>query len=339
MNKIDNFLINHTSSFVCFLFSFLVLFFLMFLPFDFYNQNKIINSELNEINYIEGEVIRVQPPKGKRTNYDFLIKDCDKEFYIHAKYVREHDFNEGDYIKIYYADNLWIRGSYHEIVNFEHNGKLIFSLEQYKEEFIPEVYIFGITGTIVAFITLIIVGIILMYKNKPVKNIRKYVEENKEKYGLTDEQVEEVIKQFEFSPKETKLDKPREEIYKLFKDTIYVKNNRTYTSGLELVENDKYGEIFFDVLADTVSENELKVIYDDCVKDDGAIYLIYQINNKKAVINIYDDEVTKLFNIDESTLYFLNAKKSEPTKKEIDEFLIQVEYYNKYEENIFFIKK
>ena len=27
------------------------------------------------------------------------------------------------------------------------------------------------------------------------------------------------------------------------------------------------------------------------------------------------------------------------TKKEIDEFLIQVEYYNKYEENIFFIKK
>ena len=80
-------------------------------------------------------------------------------------------------------------------------------------------------------------------------------------------------------------------------------------------------------------------IYDDCIKDDGAIYLIYQINNKKAAINIYDDEVTKLFNIDESTLYFLNIKKSEPTKKEIDEFLKQVEYYNKYEENIFFIKK
>ena len=153
MNKIDNFLINHTSSFVCFLFAFLVLFFLIFLPFDFYNQNKIINSELNEINYIEGEVIRVQPPKGKKTNYDFLINDCDKEFYIHAKYVREYNFKEGDYIKIYYADNLWIRGSYHEIVNFEHNGKLIFSLEQYKEEFIPEVYILGITGTIVAFIT------------------------------------------------------------------------------------------------------------------------------------------------------------------------------------------
>ena len=82
----------------------------------------------------------------------------------------------------------------------------------------------------------------------------------------------------------------------------------------------------------------MKVIYDDCVKDDGAIYIIYQINNKKAVINIYD-EVTKLFNIDESTLYFLNTKKSEPTKKEINEFLKQVEYYNKYEENIFFIKK
>ena len=339
MNKFENYLVNNTSSFICFLFAAITIFFLILLPCDYYNYNKVYNSNLSELNYIEGEIVEIQFPKGKSSNYDFYIKDCDKEFYIHEKRVKDTEFNEGDYIKIYYADNLWIRGSYHEIVNFEHNGKLIFSLEQYKEEFIPEVYIFGITGTIVAFITLIIVGIILMYKNKPVKNIRKYVEENKEKYGLTDEQVEEVIKQFEFSPKETKLDKPKEEIYKLFKDTIYVKNNRTYTSGLELVENDKYGEIFFDVLTDTVSENELKVIYDDCVKDDGAIYLIYQINNKKAVINIYDDEVTKLFNIDESTLYFLNTKKSEPTKKEIDEFLIQVEYYNKYEENIFFIKK
>ena len=339
MKKIDNFLINHSSSFVCFLFAFLVLFFLVFLPFDYRNQNKIVNSKLSEIEYIEGEVIRVQSPKGKKTNYDFLIKDCEKEFYIHAKYVREYDFKEGDYIKIHYADNLWIRGSYHEIVNFEHNGKLIFSLEQYKEDFTPEVYIFGISAVVISFIGLVISGTILMKRGKPVSNIRKFIEGNKDKYGLTDEQVEEVIKQFEFSPKETKLDKPKEEIYKLFKNTIYVKNNRTYTSGLELVENDKYGEIFFDVLADTVSENELKVIYDDCVKDDGAIYLIYQINNKKSVINIYDDEVTKLFNIDESTLYFLNTNKSEPTKKEINEFLKQVEYYNKYEENIFFIKK
>ena len=156
-----------------------------------------------------------------------------------------------------------------------------------------------------------------MFRNRPVNDVSKFVILYKDKYGLTDEQVEEVIKQFDFYNKETKLEKPKEEIYKMFKNTIYTKNNRTYTSGLELVKNDKYGEIFYEVLADTVSENELKVIYDACVKDDGAIYLIYQINNKKVVMNIYDDEVSKLFNIDETTLYFINIKKNTPSKKEI----------------------
>ena len=234
---------------------------------------------------------------------------------------------------------MFFRGEYYKIVNFEHNGKIIYSLEQFKTEHNPTAYVISIVVSSLVFVGLIATGLILMFKNKPVNAVTKFVLLHKDKYGLTDEQVEEVIKQFEFSPKETKLDKPKEEIYKLFKDTIYVKNNRTYTSGLELVENEVYGDIFFEVLSNTVSENELKVIYDDCVKDDGAIYIIYQINNKKAVMNIYDDEVTKLFNIDQSTLYFINTKKSEPTKKEINEFLKQIEYYNKYEENIFFIEE
>ena len=283
-------------------------------------------------------MVEIQPPKGKSTTYDFFIDGVNKEFYIHEKEVKGIEFNEGDYIKIHYADKVFFRGEYYRIINFDHNGKIIYGFEQFKADYNSTAYVISIVLSSLVFVGLIATGLILMFKNKPVNNVTKFVLLHKDKYGLTDEQVEEVIKQFEFSPKETKLDKPKEEIYKLFKDTIYVKNNRTYTSGLELVENDKYGEIFFDVLADTVSENELKVIYDDCVKDDGAIYLIYQINNKKAVINIYDDEVTKLFNIDESTLYFLNTKKSEPTKKEINEFLIHVEYYNKYEENIFSIQ-
>ena len=271
--------------------------------------------------------------------YDFFIDGVNKEFYIHEKEVKGIEFHEGDYIKIHYADKVFFRGEYFRIINFNHNGKVIYDFEQFKTDFNPTAYVISIIVSSLVFVGLIISGLILLFKNRPVNDVTKFVILYKDKYNLTEEQVKEVIKQFDFSNKVTTLDKPKEEIYKLFKDTIYVKNNRTYTSGLELVENDKYGEIFFDVLADTVSENELKVIYDDCVKDDGAIYIIYQINNKKAVMNIFDDEVSKLFNIDETTLYFINTKKSEPTKKEIDEFLIQVEYYNKYEENIFFIKK
>lgn len=339
MNKFENYLVNNTGSFICFLFAAITIFFLTFIPCEFVNYNTIYNSELNEINYIEGQVTKIQPPKGKSTTYDFFIKGCDKEFYIQEKEVKGIQFNEGDYIKIHYADNLWIRGDHYEIINFEHNGKIIYSLEQFKNDYNPNIYIIFIIISSTVFLGLIIIGLILLFKNKPVNDVAKFVILHKDKYGLTNEQVEEVIKQFEFTSKDLKLDKPKEEIYKLFKDTIYVKNNRTYTSGLELVVNYKYGDVFFEVLADMVSENELKVIYDDCIKDDGAIYLIYQINNKKAVINIYDDEVTKLFNIDENTLYFFNTRKSEPTKKEINEFLKQIEYYNKYEKNIFFIKK
>lgn len=338
MKKFENYLINNTSSFVCFLFAAIIIFFLILLPCDYYNYNKVYNSNLSELNYIEGEIVEIQVPKGKSSNYDFYIKDCDKEFYIHEKKVKNTEFNEGDYIKIYYADKVFFRGEYYKIVNFEHNGKIIYSFEQFKKEYNPTVYVISIVVSSLVFVGLIATGLILMFKNKPVNDVTKFVILHKDKYKLTNEQVEEIINQFNFSKKETKLDKPKEEIYKLFQDTIYIKNNRTYTSGLELVENEVYGDIFFEVLSNTVSENELKVIYDDCVKDDGAIYLIYQINNKKAVINIYDDEITKLFNIDENTLYFINTKKSNPTKQEKNEFLKQIEYYNKYEENIFFIE-
>lgn len=339
MSKFENYLVNNISSFICFLFAAITIFFLILLPCDYYNYNKVYNSELSELNYIEGEIVEVQLPKGKSSNYDFYIKGCEKEFYIHEKKVNGIEFNKGDYIQIYYADKVFFRGEYYTIINFNHNGKVIYSFEQFKADYNPTAYVISIIASSLVFAGLIISGLILLLRNRPVNDVSKFIILHKDKYGLTDEQVKEVIKQFEFSPKDTKLDKPREEIYKMFKNTIYTKSNRTYTSGLEFVRNDIYGGIFFEVLAATVSENELKVIYDDCIKDDGAIYLIYQINNKKAVINIYDDEITKLFNINDNTLYFLNTKKSEPTKKEINEFLKQIEYYNKYEENIFFIKK
>lgn len=339
MNKFENYLRNNTSSFICFLFAIITIFFMVFLPCEYHNYQTLYNSDLSEINYIEGKVIEIQPPKGKSTTFDFYIEGCDKEFYIHEKDVKGIEFNEGDYVQIHYADKVVFRGEYYEIVNFNHNGVVIYSFDQFKEDYNPNVYIIGIISVSVVFVGLISLGLILLFKNRPVNDVAKFVLLNKNKYGLTDEQVAEVIKQFELSNNDIKLDKPKEEIYKMFKDSIYTKNNRIYTSGLELIENEKYGDIFFEVLADTVSENELKVIYDDCVKDNGAIYLIYQINNKKAVINLYDDKISKLFNIDANTLYFINTKQTIPSKNEINNFFKQIEYYNQYEQNIFYIKK
>ena len=89
MNKFENYLVNNTASFICFLFAVITIFFLILFPCDYYNYNKAYNSNLSELNYIEGEIIEVQPPKGKSSNYDFYIKGCDKEFYIHEKEVKK----------------------------------------------------------------------------------------------------------------------------------------------------------------------------------------------------------------------------------------------------------
>ena len=52
MKKFENYLINNTSSFVCFLFAAITIFFLILLPCDYYNYNKVYNSNLSELNYI-----------------------------------------------------------------------------------------------------------------------------------------------------------------------------------------------------------------------------------------------------------------------------------------------
>lgn len=338
MSKIEKFFTYHSDTFVFFLLSLLSIFFIFFIYYDYKNQSMILNSELEELNYAEGYVSLVNPPKGKRTSYEFYIEGYNQEFYISEKKVRNISFSQNDYIKIYYPNNLRIRGNSYNIVNFEHNEKLIYSLADYKESVNLSVYKMGYILLCIVCCAFIVIGVVLYKKNKPVDFIKEYVMANRDKYNLTDEQINEIVFQFENNPNKEILDKPKDEIYQNFKKTIFTKNDRIYTSGLELVENSIYGDIFYEVLADTVSEDELKVIYDDCVLDNGAIYVIYQIHNKKAVMNIYDDRNTKLFIIDNETLYFYDEKKQTPSIEELNLFIQKISEYNLYVDNIFDIK-
>jgi hypothetical protein len=154
---------------------------------------------------------------------------------------------------------------------------------------------------------------------------------------LSLEEAEEIISQFD--NQEPTLDRPKEEVYAMFKNSIYTKNGRTYTSALEHLTNSAYDIIFFEVLAELVSELEFKVIYGDSAYDDTEIYLLYKINNKAAVIDVYLNEETRRYDIDKETLYFMFEDDMEPNEYEIACFMDEVRKYNLYIDDIFDIKE
>ena len=254
MKKIENFLMYHTSSIVCFLFGFISAILAIIFFMNYNNYKDIYIKDLKDINYIEGLVTDVDFSK---TNIEIHMLECDKKFFIRQKCINA-ELLEGDYVKIHYANNSFIRGEYYQIVNLNLNGDEVYALIQFKESINLNLYLGLFIGSLTVFVMLIIIGIILIKYNKPVYNIRKYIEDNKDKYKLTESDINLIVSQFEGYSKQ-ELDKPKEEIYDLYKKSIYNKNNRTYISWLELTESKEYGDILFEVLADMVLENELKV--------------------------------------------------------------------------------
>ena len=69
-------------------------------------------------------------------------------------------------------------------------------------------------------LTFVVIGVILYKRNRPVDSIREYVLANKDKYNLTENQVEEVVSKFEYNLKPDLLDKSKEEIYQTDKMKI-----------------------------------------------------------------------------------------------------------------------
>lgn len=333
MKKVENFLAYHTTSFVCFVFSFMLAFISLLLCFDYISYKEIEESGLDSINYVEGKITSINDRKG---NIDIYIEGCNKEFFIYDDLLKDTILNEGDYLVVYYAKNNPFRGDYYRIVNLEVNNKVIYSLEEFKESNNLDLQLGGLIACSSISVCSFIIGLILMKRNKPVNDVRKFILANREKFNLSLEEAEEIISQFD--NQEPALDRPKEEVYAMFKNSIYTKNGRTYTSALELVTNSAYDIIFFEVLADLVNEKELKVIYEDSVYDDSEIYLLYRINNKAAVINMLINEKTRKFDIDKETLYFMFEEDMEPDEYEIACFMDEVRKYNLYIDDIFEIE-
>lgn len=334
MSKVDKFLYENTYAVLCFFGMLICGLIITIFYFDYNNMKDIYESDISKISYVEGTISKITNPK---TNYEMYVTDCDKEFYIHKKYIEDILIEVDDYVIIHYSNNSPIRGEFYEIVNLEINGDVVYTLEEYKEENNPSLYLGLLVGSIVVEVGLLITGIILLKYYKPVSDVEKFVMANKDKYNLTYKQAEEVISQFQH-PKSLELDKPKEEVYKMFENAIYNKNNRIYISGLELMDNPAYSDIFFEVLADQVSDNELKVIYEDGLLDDSQIYIIFRINNKVAVLELFTEEETDKFHISNDTLFYINPKVKRPSIKENELFINEIKKYNLYNEDIFIIE-
>ncbi len=156
--------------------------------------SAINNKDLKELSYIEGVVEELNTPK---TNTVIIVDNCNKKFYIHTKNIKEFEIQVGNFVVIHYADNSPIRGKMYEIVNLKLNEKVIYTLKQYKKSNNPDLFLGLFVGFSFLFSGFIITGIVFIIREKPIKDVRKYVLDNKDKYGLTTEQAEQVISQYE----------------------------------------------------------------------------------------------------------------------------------------------
>lgn len=207
-----------------------------------------------------------------------------------------------------------------EIVNMQVNGNTIYTFEQYKQYNNPTLYLLILIGVSVTFVVLVVLGVVFLKRNPYSEhgNSNSLWKGNDSENLVNSEMCEKVRQKL--------------------KNSFYSKNNRFYTSGMEFVESQFVGNMFLEVLAEKVTEGELKVFYSDGAVDDSEIFVVYQVNNKKAVLYLFADENTHKFHVDQSTLSFVFEKNSEPSFEEFTSFIKQIEYYNNCCENIFDIK-
>ena len=291
---------------------------------SYYNYKKIADSNLNNYSYIEGNITSIKEYKKKLS---IKIDSSKYEYEISIEYKEELDLNESDNLIIYYTNpNLFFQGSYH-IINLNKNGTEVFTKDQYiKSSDLTNKRLLIVLSSVLSVIFLG-VGLLSIFRKKPtiskssISSRKKLIEGRKE--NLQREEIN---------------GKKFEDLYEMFKNSIYKSNGKTFTSGLELVEHEDYGDIFFKSMADLVEEKELLVIYDDVYKDNSVIYVVDKINQKSIILNLFKEEGEEFFYINNETLYFW-LDEEDPTQEEVNTFIKQIKNYNEFEEKIFLIEQ
>ena len=134
------------------------------------------------------------------------------------------------------------------------------------------------------------------------------------------------------------LKEPKDIILERFRNSFYCKNNREYTSAMEEVENSEYENLLRQVVFEKMCNQELKVIYDDCLIDDSAIYIAFKIKDRLAFVYLFQNDNSKKFDVDNAIFYFVYPKVKQMSLEDKNLFMKAINEYNDYNE-IFNIEK
>lgn len=249
MHRIEKFIIYNSKSFFMFVFAIIAVFFVVRFGFEFAKVSEAHSKNLQDISFVEGEIVKVNYID---TNTYLIVENCSDEFFIHTKYIKDYSLNVGQYVVIHYINSNPLSEPDCEIVNMQVNGNTIYTFEQYKQYNNPTMYLLMLIGVSVTFVVLVVLGVVFLKRNPYSEhgNSNSLWKGNDSENLVNSEMCEKVRQKL--------------------KNSFYSKNNRFYTSGMEFVESQFVGNMFLEVLAEKVTEGELKVFYSDGAVDDSG---------------------------------------------------------------------
>ncbi len=170
--------------------------------------------------------------------------------------------------------------------------------------------------------------------NKLVEKLTlKFLEQEIDKQNHSKEEKEDMKRLLKesFEKSQQGLSEPKEIVKIKFENSFYTREGKEYTSAMELMETQEHAEIFKEVLFEKLDNGDFKVYFDDSLKDDSSIFIVYKNNNKLSVDNIYMDEKSNKFPIDLDLLTFSYPKDKKMSNDERDCFIQKLFKYNQNE--------
>lgn len=317
----DNFIFKHSKSLVFFVFFVIGFVFLLILNYDYVRYDTIKNLNVSDLNIINGNVDKTRWHKTK-----FTIYINDTEYVINENL----EVNKDDYVTIYYYEKDGFRNNEIDIIQISIDNNCLYSYDDYVNDNNPTTYFYILLVILFVDITLLILGFVMLkfpYDNMQltanvIKNLAKDT-------NISSEEIMNIIKNY----KTESLDIDEEELKKIFKNSIYKKNNKFYTTAMEHILNSLYNNVFNEVLFEILDDKEFRIIYDDCLVDNSACFVVFKYNNKLVSIYMFNEEDGK-FLIDKTCLYFIYPKEVKMNKQEKCEFYSVIKEYMLYNDDI-----
>ena len=309
----DNLILKHTKSLLFFLFFTIGLIITLVLNYDYNNYNAINQLEITELNNISGTIVKIRRHK---TKYEIFLDSTNIEFVTNEDLAIKKD----DYVTIYYYKEDSFRNNETHILELRTNDEILYSFEQYKEKYNPNLYFYTILIISIIDIILFILGLIMIkfpYDDNLVRAV--FIHSGKDN-KLSEKEINVFLKNLN-NPinNEEKLNIEKEELVNIFKQSIYTKNNKYYTSAMQYIDNSFYEKVFNEVLFDFLEENEFKIIYDDGLIDESGCFCVYKLNNKLVCIYMFIEDDGN-FLIDNSCFNFKYPRNVKMNKKEKEQF-------------------